>query len=130
MKLREYYSQHDYSDLCSWWTQQGWPEVSSDVLSKYGFIAEQDGQKIACTFIFPMPSKLFLMEWTVANPNVDWKLRDKGIQMVTNQACFWAKENGASSVFTMTKHKRFAEKLENLGFIKTDENMIHFVRSL
>lgn len=130
MKVRQFDNKKDYQDVCKWWIAQGWPALPESILTTSGFIVEHEGQKLAATWIFKTNCPIYIMEWTVGNPECKWEDRSEAIQMVTNAACQWAKEDGAKQVFTMTKVERFINKLEENGFMKTDSGMTHLVRSL
>lgn len=131
MKTRSFDVNADYDEVKSWWKKQGWPAIPVEFLGVNGYIAEKDGQKIAATWIYRLQdSPWALMEWTVGNPDASWEDRSVALKMVTDTACAWAKENGASKVFTMTKSARFMDKLIETGFIKTDSEMTHLMRSL
>lgn len=131
MQVRKFNIETDYEDITTWWKKQDWDIIPSSLLGVNGFIVEKDNKKIAATWIYKLQdSPWSLMEWTVGNPDTNWEDRSQAIKMVTDSACEWAKNNGAKLVFTMTKNERFMNKLQESGFIKTDSNMTHFVRSL
>ncbi len=129
MKVRSF-KEEDYNDVSSWWAEQGWPVLPLEILSPTGYVAEEDGNLIAATWVFPTNCPIYIMEWTVGNPKVEWDKRNEGLKLVTDEACRWAKEDGAVQVFTMTKHERFINKLEEFGFDKTDSGMTHLMRRL
>lgn len=130
MEARFFDPKKDYKEVASWWESQGWPVLPEQVLGPSGFIVEEDGKKLAATFMFPTNCPIYIMEWTVGNPEVSHELRSEALKKVTDKACQWAKEDGAAQVFTMTKHERFIKKLEEYGFQVTDSGMTHLVRSL
>lgn len=130
MIIRQVDFKKDYDEIASWWKAQDWPVLPANMLSPSGFIAENAQHKIAATWIFKMNCPIFLMEWTVGNPEVHHTIREEALRQVTNKACEWAKENGAAQVFTMTKHERFIGKLKDFGFQETDSGMTHLIRSL
>lgn len=129
MKVRAFESK-DYQDVCSWWKKQEWPALPESILSTSGFIIENNGQKLAATWIFRTNCPIYIMEWTVGNPDANWNDRSSAIKIVTDAACEWAKSDGASQVFTMTKNDRYMEKLEEIGFKKTESGMTHLIRGL
>lgn len=129
MIIRNINFETDYEVLAAWWTKQGWPTLPKQMLGDHGFVAEEN-ELLAATWILPTGTSIYLMEWTIGNPEVEWSKRSEAIKQVTDTACQWAKQDGASQVITMTKNKRFIEKLQESGFIQTDSEMIHLVRSL
>ena len=130
MQVRDFNTEQDYTDVSNWWTKQGWPVLPQNILTTSGFVVEHNGQKLAATWIFKTNCPIYIMEWTVGNPDVNWEDRSEAITVVTNAGCEWAKKDGAAQVFTMTKSNRFIHKLEESGFTKTDSGMTHLVRSL
>lgn len=130
MYVRSFNNETDYIDVCLWWMKQGWPVLPKEILTTSGFIVENENEKLAATWIFKTNCPIYIMEWTVGNPDVKWEDRAEAIQLVTNAGCEWAKQDGAKQVFTMTKSDRFINKLEESGFTKTDSGMTHLVRSL
>lgn len=130
MEARKFNIETDYDDVAAWWTKQGWPALPAGILSSAGFIVCDGDEKIAATWIFATNCPIYIMEWTVGNPDIEWNKRSEAIKMVTDAGCQWAKEDGAAQVFTMTKSDRFINKLEESGFTKTDSGMTHLVRSL
>lgn len=130
MNIRSFDAKLDYVDVYSWWKKQEWPVLPLEMLPPNGFIVENTTNKIAATWIFKLECPIYLIEWTVGNPELNWEDRSKGIELILNEACNWAKVNGATHILTMTKNERFMNKLENFGFKKTDLGMTHLVRVL
>ena len=130
MKVRKFDNSKDYEDACKWWSKQDWPEMPVQALSNYGFICEDNGTKLAATWVLPTGTCIYLMEWTVGNPDVDYKLRSEAVELVSKEAFKCAKELGALSIMTMSKNKRFIDKMVNMGFQKCDEEMTHLLRRL
>jgi hypothetical protein len=120
----------DYDIVKSWWKHYDWPAVSLDVLPKTGFIIDNDEIPVAASWVIATNSPIYLLEWTVGNPDIDWELRSEGLQKLIEYCCHFCKNNGANFVFTMTKNKRLLEKLKNCNFKTTDEDMTHLLRSL
>ena len=130
MEIKSFNTNTDYNDVSSWWKAQDWPILPESILSDCGFIIKDNNLKIAATWVFKTNSPIYIMEWTVGNPEVSWEKRQEGIQLLTEAASSWSKEHGASYLLTMTKSKRFIEKLKDSGFKETDDEMVHLMRSL
>lgn len=130
MNIRQFDNETDYQDVSFWWKKQEWPALPRQLLTTSGFIAEKDNTKLAATWIFKTNCPIYIMEWTVGNPDANWEDRQEAIKQVTDAACQWAKQQGATQVFTMTKSERFIQKLESAGFQKTEAGMTHLVRIL
>lgn len=130
MDIRNFDVEKDYPVVANWWTKQGWPPIPKSILQCQGFMVEEDGVSLAATWIFRTGCPVYIMEWTVGNPEVKWEKRSEALQQVTEGACKWAKQDGAAQVFTMTKHDKFIKKLQDNMFTLTDSGMTHLVRNL
>lgn len=130
MEVRFFDKAKDYPDVKLWWEKQEWFPVETHLLSSTGFIAETEKTKLAATWIYVTNSSIYIMEWTVGNPDVEWEQRAEAIDLVVETASRWSKTNGAAIVFTMAGHDRLINKLKKQDFIETDTNMTHFVRRL
>lgn len=130
MRVRDFDVEKDYEVVSGWWTKQGWPALPKAILQCKGFMVEEDGVNLAATWIFRTGCPVYIMEWTVGNPEVKWEKRSEALQLVTDDACKWAKQDGAAQVFTMTKHEKLIKKFQDNGFSVTDSGMTHLVRSL
>lgn len=130
LSVREFELDKDSSDVKNWWNSQGWDESSIHIISSSGFIVENDQHKIAATWVIKTNSPIYMIEWTVGNPEVNWEIRKDALEQLTEYACNWAKVDGAKAIMIMTKNNRYIEKLKNIKFIESDNNMTHLVRSL
>ena len=129
LNIREFSLIQDGNDVSEWWNSQGWDKNTIHIISNTGYIAE-DGEKLAATWLIKTNTPIYLIEWTVGNPKVDWQKRKKALEELTNYACEQAKKDGAKAVMVMTKSNRYIDKLKNMNFIESDDNMTHFIRSL
>lgn len=130
MEIRLFDLEKDYDEVSSWWTKQKWPVIPSEFLSPTGFIAIDGDDKVAVTWVYRTDSPIYIMEWLVGNPDVSHEKRKQGIEGVINTSSIYAKESGASQLFTMIRNDRLSEKLKDLDFKETDKEMTHFIRSL
>ena len=130
MDIRSFNFDKDYLDACAWWTKQDWPILQKDLLSDTGFIAHDDDTKYAVAWVYSTNSSIYILDWYVGNPDVDYKKRKEGLELIVDAAADFAKESGAKQLLTMTNNKRLSEKLKDMKFNETDRDMIHFVRSL
>lgn len=100
------------------------------MLTGKGFIVETDKDKVAAGWVFTTNCPIYIMEWVVGNPKVDWEKRQDGIKTLIDDCSEWAKQDGASFILTMTSNKRFIEKLKDSKFSETDKEMTHLMRRL
>ena len=130
LNIRKFNKAQDGADVKKWWSKQGWDENTIHVISDTGYIVEENNVKIAATWLIKTNTPIYMIEWTVGNPEVNWELRKEALDSLTDYACSQAKEFGAQAVMIMTKSDRYLEKLKNNKFIESDANMTHVIRSL
>lgn len=130
MKVRFFDINKDYEDIKSWCEQRQFPILVKEMLSTTGFICEDESNKIAATWVYITNSPTFLMQFTINNPNLDWKIRNEGMQQIFNAASDFSKKHGAKLLLASVENKRLIEKLEVNGFEQTDKNVTHMIRGL
>jgi hypothetical protein len=124
------FNSDDYKIVSEWWRSQDWPTVPSNLLSNHGFIIRDESIPIVAGWVYETGTPMFLLEWIVGNPDIDWEKRQEGILTLVDFCSEYSKQLGAQMLFTMIKNERLMDKIESKGFMKTDENMSHFIRSL
>lgn len=130
LNIRPFNYNDDMSDVCDWWDSQGWDKNTLNVISDTGFVIEDNKHKYAASWLIKTNSPIYLIEWTVGNPNTEWKYRAVALNVLNEYLCDLAKKDGASAVMIMTKNKRYIDKLLNSNFVESDQEMIHLVRGL
>lgn len=124
--VRKFIPVLDYPTICSWWIVHEFPVVPFSYLPKNGFIVPN---KAAC-FVYNADSKIAMMEWLVSNPDLDFDERNQVVNELLGAMLKWCQEHGYSHVFTTTNKDRLRERLEAIGFKKTDENVTHYLIGL
>lgn len=131
MQVREFDVNTDYSHIIKWGEKQDWPIMPARFYGHKGFIVHNESLAIAVAFVYRDKGCPFcILEWVIGNPEVDWKLRKEGLDIVIDTCSNWAKEDGAEIVLTMTNNKRLIEKYKENDFIQTDEGITHLIRRL
>jgi hypothetical protein len=131
MQVRKFDINIDYEDVKSWWIKQGWDVIPKHLLGITGFIAYDENVKYAACWLYrDKGCPISILEWTVGNPEVDYKLRHEALNEVMEECFKVAKEDGAELILTMTKNKRLIEKLKESQFVETDNDMTHLIRRL
>ena len=110
------YSPQDYAQLCSWWTARNLPTIPEIMLSPYGFMSEEDGKNLFCSFVYPTPSAMFYIETAVGDPNIPWEKRADAFNQSVEAACEWSKNNGAKVISTIIEKKTFRRKTFKFKF--------------
>lgn len=130
LNIRKFDLIKDGESVRNWWKTQEWASDTVHVISDSGFMVEDGLNKIAATWIIKTNSPIYLMEWTVGNPEISWEKRKNALEQLTEYACNWAKQDGAKAVLVMTKNNRYIDKLKNTNFVESDKDMTHLIRSL
>lgn len=125
MKI-ELVNEQNYEMLVEWWKGYSWPSVPFNMLPKIGFIVNDT----VAGFIYSTDSNICLIEWIIGNPKSSKEERKKSLIQLLNTLCNTAKDMGYNHCFTYTKNTGLINSLELVGFKKTDEQMVHFMRSL
>lgn len=119
-------TQENYKVLVEWWKSHGWDAIPFDILPKIGYIINDN----VAGFLYSTDSTMAIMEWFISNPNSTKEERNENLNILINFLSEIAKDLGFKTCFTYTVNKGLINKLENNGFLKTDENMVHLVRRL
>ena len=119
-------NKENYNILVDWWKGHAWTPIPYDMLPKVGFIVNDS----VAGFLYATDSSMCVIEWIVSDPKSDKNLRKESIKILLDHLCNEAKKLGFICCFTYTKNKGLIQKLQENNFIKTDEDMIHFIRSL
>ena len=123
------YSPSDYQMLCDWWKiycepapyPACMPEESSFVLEINNVPA------YALTVLLTNSKEYAYLENFVGNPLINNK---EGAQMIANYAYSFAKDKGYKRVIAFCYKDKLKKRYEELGVIKTLDNLSSFVRSL
>lgn len=65
------YEVSDYPEICEWWRARaahGWTYVPLHALPQVGFIAEAEGEKLGCVFVYHGEAGWRWVEWLTTNP--------------------------------------------------------------
>lgn len=129
MKVRFIEMDKDYSDVCSWWQNQAWPVIPKEALSTTGFIVENNNQKILAGWVYHTNSNTALLEFLVANPEIKGDVRDEAFDAFFDVVFKYIELSNFKNIFMSVVHPKLKDRLEKVGFKKTDENVTNFVRS-
>lgn len=131
MLTRRFDVTKDYSDVSAWWMAQNWPVLPKEYLAENGFIAELDNEKVAAAWMLQLgKTPIYMFEWLVGNPNVNWEIRAKGIETLINDMCDLSKKDGAQVILGICKNERLITKLNAIGFENDNSDMKFLMRKL
>jgi hypothetical protein len=133
MKFRKY-TESDYELLNEWWFNWKWPSIPPEALPKNGIVIEADDNEPLCMgFIYSGDACICWLEWVTANPHVERQERKDSLDLLLQELINLSKDLKFASIFTSLNINRspgLFKKMLNAGFVKTDENVVHLLRSL
>ncbi len=128
--IKRYIKPEDYPELCSWWTAWGWAAFSQDCLSPTGIMIEKDGVNLCAVWVYKTDSAVCWIENYISNKAISGAKRNAALDMLVLSAIEESKTMGFRFAMSGIKHNLLARRLENNGFLKSDENVTHYVRVL
>lgn len=112
--------------LESWWAGHGSLPVPRLILPR-GWIAEENGVKIAASFLYVAEGKLAVIEWTTTNPECALSpalvAAVKGLYQHLEDA---AQAEGCVAMISFVELDRSEERiLKRMGYINTPDSKMH-----
>lgn len=125
MKI-ELVNEQSYKVLVEWWKGHSWPIIPFNSLPKTGIIVDNT----VAGFLYSTDSNVCMLEWVISNPKSEKLHRKECLDILFNELLSIAKNKGFEFCFTFVQNKGLIQSLEKNNFKKTDDNMVHFIRSL
>ena len=127
-----FYADTDYPEIKRWYasTQEGAP--SPDIFPfDSTLILEADNTPIFCLIVYLTNCKeLCYLEGFIANPDFSKEDRLEASNLMRDAACSFAKGLGYRNAMTFAYRDKVKDRIQELGFTKTLDNLSSFVRSL
>lgn len=115
----------------AWRKARGWPEMPDHAMPAMGVMCFVSGVPAASCFLYRTDSSVGIMEWLTTNPELDGDTRSIAQDHLIESIELAAKTGmGMKYIFSFCSHKPLIDRLQRKGFLKTDENMTHFVKVL
>ena len=132
MKITKIDLHSDYNKMSDIWKARSFPNVSTELLSQYGYAIENDdGQFVSFCFLYlAKDSKLCWIGFPTTNPSFDKELRAKSLDTLLINMMMIAKEMNYNTIMTTTGTKQISERLDKMGFQLTDENVGLYFRGI
>lgn len=130
MKVRFIDLDNDYSDICSWWEQYKYPNIPKDMLSTTGFIVESDNKKLLAGWVYHTNSNVGMLEFVVGNPEFKGEIRDKAFEVFFDVVFKYTELSSIKNIISTTSHNTMPNRFEKVGFIKVNDNVSNFMRSV
>ena len=101
--------------IVNWWIGHKAPVIPAEVfLPGYGFIAEEDGQSLAVSWLFVATNTtggIGMVQFTTSNPCAPAKLVSGAVQRVLKELEDVAKETGCGSVMSFVRQDRGEQRI-------------------
>lgn len=124
------YTPNDYPEIVELFGLRNFPHPDKRFLPPTGVIVTDDLNRfiIAAGFMFKTDAKVASIGHLISNPKVMKEVRKIGIKLVMKTLESIAENDGFLLVTCATNIEKLGKRFEDLGFIKTDENVSHFRR--
>lgn len=123
MDIREVNLEVDGKEIAEWFLNRKWPyPMVANIGPIYGFIAEKDGSKYACAWVYLTGRSLAHIDWLATNPKLDQKETADALDLLIDKI----KDIGAFSnppvkaLCIYTKNKSLASRLQGKQFLKEE----------
>jgi hypothetical protein len=123
MKVTPFFAEKHYEDVTTWWKRYDWPVIPLKTLPPAGFIVEG----VCATWLYELDSNIAMLEWTVANKEVNFLYRSQALNCLIDHVLKYAKDKGYEHVFTTANHPGLIERLQGRGFMVTDKGVTHLM---
>lgn len=122
----------DYEMLTIMWKGWDFPPPPEEMLPMRGLIvADASDEPLAAGFLYVMPDvPICWMEWVVGNPFCTKEERNTGLNILIDHLTAWAESEGCTAMFTSSASIAYSKRLLEHKWIKSDENVTHFIRRL
>lgn len=122
------FRQENYELIKGWWTSRNYPAAMYEHLPPNGIIICLQGKAVCAGFLFLTDANLAVIGNLVSDPNVPKEVRQPSIDFLIKFLSSRAKDKGYTLVCCSTNIPKLQKRFEDLGFIKTDENVSQFAR--
>lgn len=132
MKIRSFnLNNSDYEMTQKWAESRNLNRVEKTRLSDYGFVAYNSDKEIAACFLYPFKgSEWCMFEFLIANPETTSEERKIATNKLFLHICNEAKNMGYKEIFTTSHLDNVSNTLNDIGFIKSNINVNHFIGRL
>jgi len=131
MTIRPFNAEADYPMVCEWWkARPDWQPLPTDHLSKFGFVAEQDGKPLAVIWLWLTGTAFAVLDFLVSNPDAPPKRKVRAMGELIDYALGIAQRAGAKSVFSSLKNEGLERFFCKHGFTVTDTGMTNLLARL
>lgn len=125
------FNKHYYDVIQEWFNKRNFPAPEIESLPPTGVVISDDEEKpMAAGWLFKSDGGVSTIGHLVSNPEIKKEERHMAIDALFSVLTLMAKDSGFKFVSFATNIEKLNDRLENLGFIKTDKNVNHYRRIL
>ncbi len=106
-------------EISGWFAGVKWPMPGADSVLPSGFVAvDENGDLVACAFVYTSNTAMAYMSWMGVNPEMDASVTSHGLKCVITkvQELCQKLDKKISLLMTHTKSEALAASLYQLGF--------------
>lgn len=119
-----------YILMSRWYEQRKFPIVPLEFLPKTGLVVSHDGVFICMGHLYFTDGGIASIAHLVSSPVATSDERHTGLDLLLLKLITIAKEQKFKMVTIATNLEKLFDRIDKLGFKKTDENVTHFGRLL
>ncbi len=117
-----------HEEVCRWWRHYDWGEIPLSLLPARGFVVKDNDLLVCACWIYEDKTSAFgMLEWVVANPDINSIKSVKGLHLLIDTASKYASQHGLI-LHTTVRVKGLIKLYEKYGFITADEEMTNMAR--
>jgi len=123
MNIREVDLNIDGEEIAKWFLNRKWPyPMVANIGPIHGFIAEKEGNKYACAWVYMTGRSLAHIDWLATNPVLDPKTTAEALDLVIEKIKEVTpfSDPPIKALCIMTKNKALASRLQSKKFVKED----------
>jgi len=129
MTVKPFSHLRDFEEITSWirpYSDIKEP-LPKEFLSKTGFIAEENGQKLAVAWLVMTNAQVAWVRWIVGNPKISKEKRSEALDTLIDVIKQEAKEQGYVFLLSLANMPVVSNRFKKHGFIEGDSDMTQYI---
>ncbi len=127
---KRYITPDDYEEVCQWWHSWDWPPFPQAFLAPTGLMVSKEGVNLCAVWLYKTDAAICWAENYISNKNALSEDRRLALDFLMGAIDEEVKVMGFSVIMSSVKHANLCRRLERNGFIRSDENMVHYIKVL
>ena len=117
-----------YDMVGDWHVAHGWPRVPIDMLPPIAAIGFVGSTATCAVWAYEISTQIAWMDYMVTNPDAGMKSA-VALKQLCTEFSEYLEDKGVKYIRSCCQQPSLGRLLEKSGFTKTDENMIHFLKT-